>query len=157
MAWERTRHGWERLSNGFDVLLEHGVPVRLSDNGRRLENPLEELADMIGAQAGLQVSIGNWEAGEADGEKEAPLRVARDQFDEVLHRLALASASLFVERFNKAIDRLDVDWDMVEYDSDFEAARRCCGLDWSDVDKPTHFERYVAVMHEETRRLTGAT
>jgi len=153
MGWESTTHGWVRLPNGFDVQLEHGIPVRLSDNAKRLDGTLEEIEELIATESGLRVTVGAWEHGETDGEKEAPLQVDFNQLSEVLRHLALASAALFVDRFNKAIDRLDVDWDAAEYASDFEVARRCCGLDWGDVDKTAYFDAYAATMHEETRRI----
>lgn len=154
MTWEITTHGWVRLPNGFDVHLEHGIPDRLSDNGKPHQTPLEEVAERIASESGLRVSIGQWSPGEAEGEMEAHLQVDGTQLPEVLQRLALASAALFVDRFNKPIDALDVDWDEAEYASDFNLARLCCGLEWADVDKDAHFQAYAETMHRETRRLS---
>lgn len=153
MNWDK-KHGWVRLANGFDVHLEHGIPDRLSDNGKPLEGGFGAVIDEIERESGLSVTVGDWVDGEEAGEREAPLQVDDAQIDEVLRRLALASAALFVDRFNKPIDALDVDWDQAEYASDFNVARHCCGLDWSDIDKDAHFAAYAETMHEETRRLT---
>ncbi len=156
MTWDESTHGWVRLANGFDVHLRHGIPDRLSDNGNPLDITLETLVSEIAEASGLEVTIGAWDEGEGEGEREAPILVGRAQFAEVLQRLALASAALFVDRFNKAIDTLDVDWDAAEYASDFDIARHCCGLEWGDVDKDAHFEAYAETMHRETRRLAAS-
>ena len=33
MTDNTTQNGWVSLNNGFDVELQHGIPVRLSNNG----------------------------------------------------------------------------------------------------------------------------
>ena len=40
-----TQSGWVSLSNGFDVELQHGIPIRLSNNG--IEIPADD-AQLIG-------------------------------------------------------------------------------------------------------------
>ena len=54
MNTSHTLHGWERLTNGFDVLFSHRIPVRISNNGGRLTMPVKELLDEVAALAGLQ-------------------------------------------------------------------------------------------------------
>ena len=155
MTWDRTHHGWVRLDNGFDVRLEHGVPVRLSDNGLALDGTLEALEKTIADASGLPVTVCAWEPGETDGEKEAPLRVDPNRLEEVLRRFAMGSAALFFDRFRKPLDRHDVDWDAAEYAVDFHRALEVCGLDWGDADKDAHFDAYARTMHDETERLAA--
>jgi hypothetical protein len=147
------RNGWERLPNGFDVEFRHGIPVRISDNGRGMTVPEEVLLEEVTALGKLHVSLGDWEAGERAGEHEASLYVAGGEFTEVLRRLAASSAALFVERYHKAVDVNDVDWDRLEYLKDFETALECCRLSEGVVDRDSCFDDYLEVMHSESRRL----
>jgi hypothetical protein len=153
MSTRTVRNGWERLPNGFDVEFRHDIPVRLSDNGRGLTVPEEVLLEEVTALGKLHVSLGNWEAGERDGEHEARLYVVGGEFSEVLRRLARASAALFVERYHKPVGDADVDWDRLEFLKDFEAALECCRLSERDVDRKSCLDDYLEIMHSETRRL----
>jgi hypothetical protein len=146
-------HGWQRLSNGFDVKFRHGIPVRLSDNGQALSGSGSALREEIAALARLRVRLGEWLPGEKPGEREAGIIVSGDQFAEVLRRLALSSAAVFYDRFRKPLDREDVDWDTLEYANDFHTALECCALEWDEVDKEAFTDGYVETMHHETRRL----
>ena len=148
--------GWERLSNGFDVEFRHGIPIRLSDNGKQQTLPDPALLDEIMTLAGLHVSRGEWQVGAAANEREAQLLVAGDQLDTVLERLALAAANMYIDRYGRPIDRDDVDWDALEFDTDFRTALGYCGLDWGDVDKDSYQDGYLDTMHNETRRLAAS-
>jgi hypothetical protein len=150
------KNGWERLSNGFDVEFRHGIPVRLSDNGKTLLIPASTLIEEITALGGLDIRLGDWQPGEGDSEREAQLWVSGEQLDEVLRRLALAAAAVFVDRYGKAIDRDDIDWDTLEYVNDFRTALHYCGLDADDVDQDSHRDSYLDTMHRETRRLAAS-
>lgn len=147
------KNGWERLSNGFDVELRHGIPIRLSDNGKGLTVPESALTDEIMTLTGLGVRMGEWQPAATANEHEAQLRVSGDQLDEVLGRLALAAASMFIDRYGKPIDTDDVDWDTLEFDTDFRTALDYCGLEWGAVDKDSYRGGYLDSMHQETRRL----
>ena len=147
------RNGWESLPNGFDVEFRHSIPVKVSDNGRGMTVPEDVLLEEVSALGKLHVCLGDWESGERAGEHEACLTVSGREFAEVLRRLAIASAALFVERYHKPVDDNDVDWDRLEYLKDFSTALECCGLAWGDVDMDDCFDDYAAVMHRETRRL----
>jgi hypothetical protein len=147
------RNGWERLPNGFDVEFRSSIPVRISDNGRGMTVPEDVLLEEVSALGKLHVNLGAWEFGDSAGEHEAYLTVSGQEFAEVLRRLALASAALFVERYQKAVDDKDVDWDRLEYLKDYRAALEICGLAWGDVDMDACFDDYVVAMHRETRRL----
>ncbi len=147
------QYHWQRLSNGFDVELNYGVPVKISDNGKDGEISPDTLIQEIRELTGFNVNLGEWGPGENSGEHEALLNVSHKQLDDVLRRFAIGSASVFVDRFGKAIDSDAVDWDSTEYAYDFNWAMKCCNLNWSDVDKNAHFAAYAKAMHEETLRL----
>jgi hypothetical protein len=146
-------NGWERLPSGFDVEFRHGVPVRVSDNGKGTPADAALLGAEIAALGGLRVVPGEWHSGETAGEHEARLVVADDQFAAVLERLALAAAELFFDRFHKPVDASDVDWDRLEYLRDFGAALEHCGLARGTVDEEAWRAAYLDTMHRETRRL----
>ena len=149
------RNGWERLPNGFDVEFRHNIPTRLSDNGKGLTIPESILIEEITALGGLHIKLSDWEAGELPNEHEARLLVSSKELKEVLRRLALSSAELFVDRFHKPVGRNDVDWDRLEFLNDFRKALNYCGLAWGDVDKSTYLDDYVETMHKETCRLAN--
>lgn len=156
MSEQFPRSGWVRLPNGYDVEMRHGIPSRVSDNGRGGAASDDELTGAIRQLSGLDVRVGEWGPGEAPGEREAPVVVAPSQFGDVLRRLARASAALFVDRYHKPIDRSDVDWDSEEYAHDFNQALRHCGLGPGDVDRKAFLDDYLETMHRETRRLVTA-
>jgi hypothetical protein len=147
------RDGWESLPNGFDVEFRHSIPVRISDNGRGLMVPEDVLLEEVSALGKLHVCLGAWESGERAGEHEACLTVSGREFAEVLRRLAVSSAALFVERYQKPVDISDVDWDRMEYLADYRTALEFCGLARGDIDMEDYFDDYVEVMHREARRL----
>jgi hypothetical protein len=147
------RNGWERLPNGFDVEFRHNIPTRLSDNGKGLTIPESTLIEEITALGGLHIKLADWEPGELPNEHEARLLVSSKQLKEVLQRLALSSAELFVDRFHKPVDKNDIDWDRLEFLNDFRKALNYCGLVWGDVDKSDYLDDYVETMHLETHRL----
>jgi len=146
-------HQWERLPNGYDVELRHAIPVRISDNGHGLTVPAGVLQEQITALSQLRVALGDWVPGELPGEHEARVVVSRDDFAEVLRRLAVASATLFVERYHRAVDDEDVDWDLLEYRSDFGKALEHCGTARGAVNMDDLFAGYTRVLHQETQRL----
>lgn len=150
------RNGWESLPNGFDVEFRHSIPVRISDNGHGLTVPEDVLLEEVSALGRLHVLLGDWKSGERTGEHEASLTVSGQDFSEVLRRLAVSSAALFVERYHKTVGKRDVDWDRMEFFKDFRTALKVCGLARDSVDMNDHFNDYVAAMHEEAERLIGS-
>lgn len=148
-----TQNGWIGLKNGFDVELHHGIPLRLSNNGLDVPADDAQLVDEVSNLTELSVVIKGWEAAEDAGEKEAKLCVDALQFEEVLRRLALASAALFVDRYHTPIDKDSVDWDNAEYARDFNHAAECCCLDQGEIDRKAYFTVYATLMHAETERL----
>jgi hypothetical protein len=155
MSEDQTLNAWTSLSSGFDVEMQHGIPVRLSNNGQDIPGDDAVLVEEVKTLCGLSVVIAGWEENAA-GEQETRLCVDALQFGEVLNRLALASAALFVDRFHTPIDKDSVDWDNAEYARDFNHAVECCCLDPSEMDRQAYFSNYVAQMHAETERLLNA-
>lgn len=147
-----TQNGWIGLDNGFDVELRHGIPVRLSNNGLDIPADDAQLVDAVSEITGFTVVIVGWENAKEPGEQETKLCVDALQLEEVLRRLALASASLFVDRYH-SIDQDSVDWDSAEYVRDFNHAVECCCLDPDEMNRQDYFTAYATVMHAETRRL----
>lgn len=145
--------GWQRLPSGYDVEFRHGIPVRLSDNGRKTKIAEAMLCAEIAALGQLPVTLGTWAAGETNGEHEAPLYVDAGAFVEVLRRLARSAAAVFVDRYHKPVGADDVDWDRLEYQKDFSLALAHCRVAAGDVDQEACFDDYVETMHREAHRL----
>lgn len=157
MTSARLQNGWERLPSGFDVEFKHTIPVQVSDNGKGLTIPESVLVEEITALGKLHVRLGEWTSAEQADEHNARVFVSGKDFAEVLRRLALSSAALFIDRYHKPVGAGDVDWDRLEYLKDFNEALDHCGLAWGDVDKDAYFDGYVETMHRETRRLVQST
>ena len=147
------QNGWERLTTGFDVEFRHGIPIKVSVNGKGLTIPESVLVEEITALGKLRVQLGEWKSDEKVDEREARVIVSGKDFAEVLRRLALSSAAMFIDRFHKPVDVGDVDWDRLEYLKDYRAALDHCGLDSDDMDKDAYRDNYVETMHWETQRL----
>ncbi len=145
-------HEWVDLPSGFEVELEHGIPVRVGNAGvLELPGDPAALEEEIARETGLRVKVGRWEP--VEGELEARLTVSRDDLAEVLRRLARASASVFVDRFVKAYDETDTDYGRAAFAQDFSLALGYCGLQWSDVDQEPFYQDYLETFKAETERL----
>lgn len=149
----RSHNGWLRLKSGFDVELVHGIPALLSDNGLHGKTDDAELDDEVSTLSGLRTTILGWHKGEIVGEQETALCIDALQFEEVLKRLAIASAELYVDRFRKPITADAVDWDKMEFDRDFNKAIKHCCLEINDYNKSDFFDMYKDCMHKESTRL----
>jgi hypothetical protein len=149
----QTHSGWVRLKNGFDVELVNGIPVTLSNNGLTIAGDDAALDDEISTLSGLRTTIVGWHDCENSDEQETSLCIDAAQFEEVLQRLAIASAGLFVNRFHKPVGKDAVDWDKMEYDSDFNKAIEHCCLESTDYNKMDFFDMYRDCMHIESHRL----
>ncbi len=144
-------HGWVELPSGFEVELEHGIPVRVGNAGFELPPDPAALEEEIARETGLRVKVGRWEP--VEGELEARLNVSRDDLGEVLRRLARASASVFVDRFVKAYDEADTDYGQAAFAQDFSLALGYCGLGWGEVDQEPFYLDYLETFRAETERL----
>ncbi len=156
MTVETSQSGWVRLHNGYDVEIQHGIPLRVSDNGLDIGVDDAELVGQVSELSGLSVVIDDWVTAEDPKEHEAKLCVDALQFEEVLQRLARSSAALFVDRYHTPIYEDSVDWDTAEFARDFNHAAEVCCLDTSELDKDDYFKVYVTFMHTESNRLIDA-
>ena len=144
--------GWKRIEPCLDVEIEHGVPVRISNtNTSRRLNELS-ISHKVQKLTGLKVSVDNW-INITPGEQEWSVCVDKREFVEVLRRLALSSAAMFVDRYHKPIDHNAVDWDSAEYNYDFNHAIEYCCIPYGTLNKDYYFDDYIKAMHEETIRL----
>ena len=144
--------GWKRIESCLDVEIEHGVPVRISNTNTRQRLNELSISYKIQKLTGLKVSVDNW-INITPGEQEWSVCVDQKEFSEVLRRLALSSAAMFVDRFHKPIDKNAVDWDRTEYSYDFNHAIEHCCIPFNTLNKDYYFEEYIKVMHEESQRL----
>ena len=147
--------GWSRITPTLDVEVLHGVPVRVSNSDASQEIDVDLITEKIREITGLSVSMNDWQCISAD-EHEWSVCINKEEFEEVLHRLALSSAAMFVDRFHKAIDPNAVDWDDATYNVNFKHAREHCCISWGSLNKNDYFEHYIADMHNESLRLINA-
>ncbi len=151
---ENLKNGWYELSAGYEVLIEHGLPVRLMcAGGADLVEPAQ-LADEIRRLSGFSAHLGPWGKGEAPLDRVAPLALSAAEFDAVLNALAKSSAASFFDRYFKPIGPKDSDFEDESYARDFAFALGRCGLGWAEVDKDDHRGRYLATLRAESKRLS---
>jgi hypothetical protein len=153
MAEDTSRSGWVRLSSGFDVELIQGIPMRLSNNGLDTMADDAQLVEEVAELTGLTVIIDGWVASSEPGEQEARLCVDVLEFGDVLQKLALTSAAVFVDHYHVPIDPDAVDWDSAEFARDFNRAAVHCCIDAGEMNRQDYFDDYVRTMHVETQRL----
>lgn len=146
------KEGWMEIPGSGEVHLAHGVPDRVWFHGMT-PPPSAEMAEAINALCGLHVRIGEWCGSESAGDMEAALTVIRDEMGEVLRRLAEASAETFRDRYQKAVDASDTDWDDEAYAMDFDTALHLCGLNQGEAPREAFRESYLRAMHEAAARL----
>lgn len=154
MYIDASQDGWKRIATGLDIELKHGVPVRISNTGSSENQRLgkKSIADQVHELTGLAVSVNNW-INISQDEQERSICIDRNEFIEVLRRLALASAAMFVDRFHKPIDKNAVDWDVAEYAYDFNQAIEHCCISYGTLNRDYYFQYYIKTMHEESVRL----
>lgn len=157
MLNNNTLDGWNRVASGLDIEVQHGVPVRISNTktaGAHRAQDFNEasVTEKIFELTGFNVSMHDWMSVTAN-EQEWSICVDKREFTQVLKRLALSSAAMFVDRFHKAIDDNAVDWDSAEYNYDFNQAVEHCCIPHGTLNKNHYFEQYIKIMHEESVRL----
>lgn len=152
MQISNTHNGWNRISSGLDVEFAHGVPVRISNRMTNWPLDVYSVSKQIKQLTGLQVSVES-EIATVQEDHEYTVCIDKTYFVEVLRRLALSSAAMFVDRFRKPIDRSAVDWDLAEFNYDFNHAIEHCCLSYTSIKKADYFETYIKIMHQESTRL----
>ncbi len=149
--------GWSRVAVGLDVKVQHGVPVRIANTASSGLDSAEafnkhSITSKILQLTGFTVSMHDW-VNISTNEQQWAICVDKNEFDEVLRRLAISSAAMFVDRFHKAIDETAVDWDNAEYNYDFNHAIEHCCIPYGTLNKQRYFAQYIKTMHEESVRL----
>ncbi len=144
--------GWRRIKPYLDVEFQHGIPVRISNIEPSRQLNKRAISRKIHNLTGFTVSIQNWKNINTD-EQEWSICIDKKEFKEVLHRLALSSAAMFVDRFHKVIDGNAVDWDDAEYNYDFNHAVEHCCIPYGTINKSNYFSDYIKTMHDESARL----
>jgi hypothetical protein len=145
-------HGWVSLPTRGEAYLEHGVPRRASVAG---DAPVDvgQLAEEITDMTGLRVTLGTFEPGEEPGQLEAGVDVSPQDLNEVLGRLAQASAEVFYDRYRKPIDAEDTDFDDEAFAQDLGTALEACRLHWGEVDEAALRERYRLTLHSACEEI----
>ncbi len=152
MLINTSHSGWSRIASNLDVEVLHGIPVRLSNTDVSQRININNVSQKIFSLTGFNVSMHDWINLNAN-EQEWQICVDKNEFNEVLRRLALSSAALFVDRFHKPIDRMAVDWNHAEYNFDFNHAVEHCCIPYGTLNKKDYYQDYIRTMHEETVRL----
>ena len=155
MQSKATLTGWKRVTPALDVEVRHGIPVHVYSTDSVQPYDDRQITDRIHAVTGLTVSVHDG-AKLSTQEHEWSVCVNKNEFEEVLHRLALASAAMFVDRFHKPIDDGAVDWNAAEFSYDFNHAIEHCCIPIGTLDKQSYFDRYAKVMKNESVRLIDA-
>lgn len=155
MQSKATLTGWKRVTPALDVEVRHGIPVHVYCSDYVQPYHDRQITDRIHAVTGLAVSVHDGAKLSAK-EHEWSVCVDKNKFEEVLHRLALASAAIFVDRFHKPIDDSAVDWNAAEFSYDFNHAIEHCCIPIGTLDKQSYFDRYAKVMKNESVRLIDA-
>jgi hypothetical protein len=152
MQTQSSRDGWNRIASDLDVEIEHGVPVRISSKTPGRDINIQSISEQLQALTGLRVTL-NGRIDISSDEQEISVCIDKNEFAEVLRRLALSSAALFVDRYRRPIDHSAVDWDCAEYNRDFNHAVEYCCIPYGSLNKDLYFEDYIKTMHEESLRL----
>ena len=143
-------NGWLSLPTQGEIYLEHGLPRQVWVPQGAVD--VTRLTDEIAEVTGLKTQLGPWEAGEEPG-MEASLGIAAEDIDQVLRRLAHASAETFYDRYHKAIDDDDTDFDEEAYSEDLNAALALCGLGWNQIDQPELRLGYRRALHQASAEI----
>jgi len=147
--------GWKRVTPALDIEVQHGIPVHVYCKDTVQPYDDHQITDRVHELTGLSVSVHD-AINLSTKEHEWSVCIDKSEFVEVLHRLALASAAMFVDRFHKPIDQSAVDWNRSEFSYDFNHAVEHCCIPWGTLDKQSYFERYTHVMKTESLRLVDA-
>ena len=152
MSVSASHNGWSRIAANLDVEIQRGIPVRITSSDSSYTIDEQGVADRIAELTGFSISIQDWVANAPD-EQQWSVCIDPGQFERVLLNHALASAALYVDRFHKPIDVTAVDWDLAEFNYDFNRAIESYCIPYYSIDRKDFFAKYVTVMHDESVRL----
>ncbi|MFY9329147.1 MAG: hypothetical protein WAO76_14220 [Georgfuchsia sp.] len=147
-------NGWMSLPTCGDVYLEHGLPRRVwvTDSANvNVERLMNEVADLTG----LLVILGAWEPGENEEGMEAELKVNPADIDLILQQLAGLAAETFADRYQKAIDSEDVDYDEESFAESMQTALNLCGLHWDQVNEGALRQEFCLALHQASQEIAA--
>ena len=126
MQISATHTGWNRIASGMDVEIMHGVAIKISSHHANWPLDADFVSNQIQQLTGLRVSV-EGAIKTMEYEQEFAVCVNKNASTEVLRCLALSSAAMFVDpmfvhHWHKPIVRSAVDWDLAEYNYDFNHA-----------------------------------
>lgn len=145
---------WLPVGPDARVHVCHGIP----DRAYACEDGMPgtaEMADVVARATGLHVQVGSWRDSTAGDCLEADVMVAPEDFDEVLARLARASAQTYWDRYHDRLGPDDTDYLEAAFAADLNQALHHCGLSWSRLPAGPHYERYSAIVHEVCDQLAS--
>jgi len=152
MAKQNLHNGWSRIAPGIDVELQHGIPVRIANHSTGQQLDEQHIANRVYELTGLTISVSSWINVTPD-ERESTVCIDMKEFDEVLTRLAMSSAAIYIDRFHHAIGSNAEEWINEEYSFDFnQAIERCC-IPWGTINKSDYYGHYSELLRSETTRL----
>jgi hypothetical protein len=146
-------NGWISLPTQGEIYMENGLPRHVWVPHGPVD--LARLTDEIAQVTGLNTRVGEWQEGVQVGEMEASLDIDAEDIDQVLQRLARVSAETFYERYHKAIDDEDIDFDDEAYSQDLNAALTYCRLDWSQINQRELRSSYRRALHQASAALAA--
>lgn len=152
MSLHTCHSGWNRIASGIDVEVQHGIPVRIANSDTKHHLNELDISYKVRELTGFTVSMYDWITVDKH-EREWSLCIDKNEFKNVLHCLAIASAAMYVDRYHKAIDYTAVDWDDAEFIYDFNHATEHCCIPYGSLNKDEYYSDYINCMHQESLRL----
>lgn len=152
MQTSTSSSGWKRVSPTLDIEIQHGIPVHVYCKNTAQSYNNKQITSQVQTLTGLSVSI--FDATNISTKAhEWTVCIDKNEFDEVLNRLAIASAAMYVDCFHKPIDNSAVDWNNAEFNYDFNHAVEHCCIAHGSINKENYYNHYINVMKQESKRL----
>lgn len=136
---------WVSVGRTARVHVCHGIPDRLYAPEDGLP-AIEEVAGVVERETGLHVRVGSWHDSAAGDCLEAEVHVVPEDFEEVLNRLAQASAETYWDRYHAPLGQDDTEYLEAAFAADFNKALTHCGLCWNSVPAGDHYDRYCQIV-----------
>lgn len=138
---------WLAVGPDARVHVCHGIPDRAYACEGGVPG-IDEVAGIVERETGLHVRVGSWCDSEDGDCLEAEVHVAPEDFDEVLSRLAQASARTYWDRYHAALGPDDTDYLEAAFAADLNRALGHCGLSWGNVPPGGHYDRYCSIVRD---------